>query len=55
MSEDSQEKLIKGFQIPYPEFDTIPEVKIKGDVVKVPGTEGKPSIVVITQDGKNDN
>ena len=50
MSEDSQEKLIKGFQIPYPKFDIIPEVIIKGDVVKVPGTEEKPFVVVNEKD-----
>jgi len=50
MGEDDQKKIIKGFRIPYPEFGITPEVIIKGDVVKVSGTEGKPFIVVNEKD-----
>jgi len=54
MSEDSQEKLIKGFQIPYPEFGIVPKVIIKGDAIKVPGTEVNPSITIVNEGDKTE-
>jgi hypothetical protein len=54
MSEDSQKEIIKGFQIPYPEFGIVPKVIIKGDAIKVPGTEVNPSITIVNEGDKTE-
>jgi len=39
-NKDKKQDIITGFKLPYPEF-VAPKVVIKGDAVKVPGTEIK--------------
>tara|TARA_R100000655_G_scaffold107181_2_gene157304 strand:- start:14 stop:211 length:198 start_codon:yes stop_codon:yes gene_type:complete len=40
-NKDKEQDIITGFKLPYPEF-VAPKVVIKGDAVKVPGTEREP-------------